>query len=1068
MAICPICGERNPARARFCLACGTHLEAASGHGETRKIVTVVFSDVVGSTALGEHLDPERLGRVMTRYFDGMRRVFERHGGTVEKFIGDAVVAVFGVPSVHEDDAVRAVRAAGELGPALEVLNQELARERGVRLQVRTGVNTGEVVVSEQGATGTRVLGDVGNVAARLEQTAGPGEVLLAEATWRLVRGAVRASPISPIRLQGKGKPVPAWRLLSVVDRVSGQVRRLDAPMVGRTRQLRQLLQVFETAVRERACHLVTVSGVAGVGKSRLVTEFLAEVGQPATVLQGRCLSYGEGITYWRVAELLRQAAGLADDDGLEAARAKLMDVLTGDRHAAAIADRLAGVLGMADRPSSPEEIPWAVRRLLEQLARRRPLIVVLDDLHWAEPTLLDLVEHIAHWSRGAPLLLCCLARPELLETRGDLGGGGSNTSSILLEPLDPADSERLVGHLLGEGMLTEAARRHIVGTVEGNPLFVEELLGMLIDEGLLTRSNGHWTPTTDLAAVPVPTSIVTLLAARLDQLARSKRMLVERASLVGQVFYRDAVVELSPDADRSAVDRRLTALTRKDLIQPARSDLAGQDAFRFRHVLLREVAYQAMPKTLRAELHERFAGWLRRTVGERLREYPEWLAYHLEQAYRSRAQLGPVGERDRALARAAADQLAEAGRRALALSDMPAAANLLQRAVALLPADAPSRPELLVDLGHALLEVGAVERGDAVLAEAVAAVEVAGDPQRTWRVTLERLWHAVLPARERRPAEELRQTVERSIAALTELDDDAGLARAWLVLSEVHNPGGRYAAMTEAAEHAVDHARRSGDLGKVDLGLSRIAISIVHGPMPVEAAIERGRRLLDQARGRRRCEAGMLRALARLEARRGRLDQARALLAEGRTTVVDLGLLFDMAGFAWASGQIEVLAGRPAAAEYDLRLAYDLYGQIGDEGHRTNLMCDLADVLHLQGRDEEALRLTEESEATAQPDDVMAHCAWRKSRARLLAGRGAGDLAERLAREAVRLAERTDALETRGDALLTMAEVLHRRDRADEAVPFIEQALALYSRKGNVILMARTRELLEELAGGRS
>jgi class 3 adenylate cyclase len=1067
MVICPICGEENPARARFCLACGTLLDSPSRHGETRKIVTVVFSDLVGSTTLGEQLDPERLGRVMTRYFDGARRVFERHGGTVEKFIGDAVVAVFGVPSVHEDDAIRAVRAAGELGPALDVLNQELARERGVSLQVRIGVNTGEAVVSDQGVTDTRVLGDVANVAARLEQAAGPGEVLLAERTWRLVRDTVQASPVTPIGLRGKGKPVPAWRLLSVVAGASGHVRRLDAPMVGRKRQLRLLHDRFETTVRERACHLATVVGAAGVGKSRLVAEFLAGVGQRATILQGRCLSYGEGITFWPVAELLGQAAGLVDGDGPEAAKAKLVRVLTGEEHAALIAERLIGLLGLADRPSSPEEIPWAVRRLFEVLARHRPLIVVLDDLHWAEPTLLDLIEHVADWSRDAPLLLCCVARRELLDTRASLGGDSSNKLSILLEPLDPADSERLLEHLLGQGTLTEAARHNIVGTAEGNPLFVEELLGMLIDEGLLTRSNSHWTPTTDLATIPVPTSIVTLLAARLDRLARDERAVVERASLVGQVFYRDAVGELSSDADRPTVGHHLAMLARKDLIHPARSDLVGQDAFRFRHVLIREVAYQAMPKALRAELHERFAAWLERTVTERMREHPELLAHHLEQAYRYRAELGPVDEGGRALAHAAGDGLAEAGRRALALGDMPAAAKLLERAVALLATDVPASPELLVDLGHALLEIGAAEKGDAVLAEAAATVQLAEDPQRAWRVILDRLWLGVLPARERRPVEEVRQTAERAIVALTELGDDAGLARAWLVVSELHNLGGRFAAMAQAAGHAMNHAQRAGDLDKVDLALSRIAITLVHGPMPVEEAIRHGQDLLEQSRGRRRWEAGVLRALARLEAKRGRLLRARALLTEAQESVEDLGLIFDMAGFAWASGQIETLAGELVAAERDLRLADDLFGRIGDAGHRSTVMAHLAEISHQQGHDEEAYRLTEESEAVAEPDDIVTQSAWRRTRAKLVAAKGAVEYAERLARDAVLLAERTDVLEEHAAALMSMAEVLRRSGRTDQAVPIVRQALGLYSHKGNLVLSHQTQELLDGLTRTR-
>ena len=836
-------------------------------------------------------------------------------------------------------------------------------------------------------------------------------------------------------------------------------------MVGRAYQLRLLSDMFVAAADDRACWLLTVLGAA-VGKSRLVAEFLATVGEQATVLQARCLSYGEGITYWPVAELLRQAAGLVEADPPEVARAKLAGMLAGEEHAELLAQRLAGLLGLAEPTHSPEEFPWAVRRLFEALARERPLVVVLDDLHWAEPTLLDLVEHIADWSRDAPLLLCCLARPELLDARPSWGGGKRNAASIFLEPLGPTESERLVDHLLGQAALSETARLRIVDTAEGNPLFVEELLGMLIDDGLLTRADGHWAPTTDLAAVPVPTSIAALLAARLEQLDGEERMVLERASVVGQVFYPHAAA-LAPDVDRSAIDRCLTRLVRKDLVRPGRSDLAGQDAFSFRHLLIRDAAYQAMPKAVRAELHERLAGWLERVAAERLGEYQELLAYHLEQAYGYRAELGPVDTHGHAIARMAAERLAEAGRRALARGDMPAAAKVLERAAAL-PVDAPGRPELLVDLGRALLETGALEQGEATLTEAAAAVEARGDPLRAWRITLECSWLRALHGRERRTTEEIRRQAEQAIVALTEVGDDAGLARAWLLLSEVHNVWGAMAAMAQAAEHAVDHAQRAGDLLQADLGLWRLGIAMALGPMPVDEGIQRGQQLLDHARGRRRIEAEMLRTLARMEARRGRFDQARALLTEGRAIVEDLGLMLNMASFAWVSGEIEALADQAVAAERELRLADDLFSQLGDNDYRATIGPYLAEMLRVQGRDQEARRLTEQSEAMARPDDIVAQLRWRKTRARLLADQGASEQAERLAREAVGLAERTDFPEEHADALMSLVEVLRRAGRADEAVPVTRQALALYEGKGNTIMARRTQQALDALMGGRS
>jgi len=535
--------------------------------------------------------------------------------------------------------------------------------------------------------------------------------------------------------------------------------------------------------------------------------------------------------------------------------------------------------------------------------------------------------------------------------------------------------------------------------------------------------------------------------------------MVGRASVIGQMFYRDAVAALSAGADRAAVAASLRVLVRKELVRPAASDLAGQEAFRFRHVLLRDAAYAGLPKALRAELHERFAGWLEEAAGERLREHPELLAHHLEQAYRLRAELGPIDERGRALAAAAATRLVQAGRRALALGDMPAVAKLLQRGAGLLPTDAPGRPEVLVDLGAALLETGAIEQADAALAEAAAAVDQTGDPRRVWRVRLDCSLLRFVHGRDRRSTEEVGREAERAIAALTELGDDAGLARAWLLLGEVDNVKGRMAAMAQAAEHAIGHARRAGELSKVDLALSRLAIALPFGPMPVEEAIKRARELLDQARGRRRWEAGMLRALARLEAKRGRFPEARALLGQGKAIVEELGQRFNLAAFALTSGEIEALAGELVAAEQQLRLASELFGRLGDTWSVSVVAPNLAEVLHLQGRNEEARLLTEEAEAAAEPD-IPEQFLWRKARARVLAAQGAGEEAVRLAREAVDLAAQTDHLEEHADTLMTLAEVLRQAGRAAEATPAVRDALRLYQQKGNTVLARRAQEAL--------
>ena len=711
MATCPQCGQENPEGFRFCGSCGASLEPAPAPRETRKTVTVVFSDVTGSTALGEQLDPESLRRVMGRYFDEMKAVVESHEGTVEKFIGDAVMAVFGIPIVHEDDALRAVRAASEMRERLGSLNEELQRDWGVRIDVRTGVNTGEVVAGDPTGGQRFATGDAVNVAKRFEEAAPANEILLGSTTYRLVRDAVDVEQVADLALKGKSAPVDAYRLLSIEPGAAGRARRLDSPMVGRERERTALDQAYERAVGERACHLFTVLGAAGVGKSRLVSEFLDGLDERATVVHGHCLPYGEGITFWPLREVVRTLYG---EDFPSTIRARL----AGNENAELIAERLGVALGHVESIGPTDETFWAVRKLFEAQARERPLVVVFDDLQWAAPTFLDLVEHIADWSRDAPIFLVCLARPELLDGRPRWSGGKFNATSVLLEPLNEAESGELVGNLLGRAQLAGEVRARVMNAAEGNPLFVEEMLAMLIDDGLLERSNGDWVPTGDLATVTVPPTIQALLSARLDRLGPIERAVSERASIEGKVFHRGAVVELSSEEIRSEVGSHLAALVRKELVRPDHAQFPGEDAFRFRHQLIRDAAYDAMSKELRAELHEQFAAWLENAAGDRVLEYEEILGFHLEQAYRYRTELAPVDDAARDLASRAAERLSSAGMHAGVRGDMAAAADLLDRAVSLLPNDDARRRALFPELLHATIERGQLSRASAILTEA--------------------------------------------------------------------------------------------------------------------------------------------------------------------------------------------------------------------------------------------------------------------------------------------------------------------------------------------------------------
>jgi tetratricopeptide (TPR) repeat protein len=1000
-----------------------------------------------------------------QYFERVREVLERHQGTVEKFIGDAVVGVFGVPRLHEDDALRAVRAAMELQAALAELNKDLERDWGVTLQLRTGVNTGEVVAGSAAAGSALVLGDAVNVAARLEQAASPGEVLLGQTTWELVRDAVQVEPVAPLALKGKAQGVAAWRLLGVSPDVPGHVRRRDVPMVGREAERQLLLDAFERVVAERACGLVTVLGAAGVGKTRLVDEALASVGERAIVLRGRCLSYGEGITYWPVAEVVRQAAGISLDDTLQAAQGKLAALLAGQEQADLIGSRIAASVGLAEAGGGTEETFWAVRQFLEHLGRGRPLVVVVDDLHWAEPTLLDLVEYLASFVRAAPMLLVGLARTEFLEARPDWGRSVPGASTILLEPLSGAESGRLVEQLLGMAGIDQRAATQITAQAGGNPLFLEELVAKLLDDGLLLRrEGGRWVASAELDRIGIPATIQVLLAARLEQLPAGERALLERASVVGKSFSWAAMAALATEQQRDQLSKDLASLVRRDLLRPDRSDAAGEDGFQFRHDLIRDAAYQALPKQDRADLHERFALWLQQVAGERMREQQELIGYHLEQAYRFRVELGPPDDHARTLARAAAAQLGAAGQRALARDDRPAAASLLHRAASLLPAEEPARLQLLPDLGVALVNIGELEQAGDVLAEAATVARTGGEERLAWRASLDYSWLRLITHPDYGSAEAARREAEQAITRLTDLDDALGLAKAWLLLGDVHNIRGRFGAKAEAAGRALQYARQAGALRDEHMALGSLLMSLRLGPISVGEGLRRCQQLLQQARGDRFAEVTVRPTVAVLQAMQGRFREARDLIAEVRAFLEELGLDWTFPPINWDCAEIERLAEDWSAAERELRVVYETHRQRGDQGHLSSSAVQLAEVLVEQGQDDEALRLTEISQAAADLDDVDAQVGWRRVRARVLARRGSIQEAERLARAAVRLAEPTDALEIHGTALMVLAEVLRRAGRLQEAAQAIGQALRLYDQKGNLVLAAKARSMLSELA----
>ena len=981
----------------------------------RRLASILFVDVVESMALGERLDPEALGSVQRRYFETVSATLARHGGTVEKYAGDAVMAAFGVPVSHEDDALRAARAAFEIQAGIEALNEQLARDHAISLEIRIGIAAGEVVATS-GEGGQRfVAGDPVGVSARLQHEAEPGEIVVGEVVARLIDHAAQLEPRDALEIPGRQTPFATYVLREITAVTPAFERRLDAPLVGRKRELASVRKALKRTIETGSPRLVVVTGPAGIGKSRLAEE-VAQRAKGVATLSGRCLSYGDGITYWPLREVLDGSPPGEERDAVLAALA-------------------------ADTPPPAPEIAWLFRRFCEASAREKPLVIVFDDVHWAEQTFLDLVEHLVDRGEG-PMLAVCVAREELLEERPAFVEERENADLVELDTLSADETEALLEGLGGAAVLESDQRARIVETAEGHPFFLEQLLALALEGGL--------------AAQPFPETVQALLAARLDRLGPGERAVLERGAVIGKEFRLDDVSALVEPEAAPTVATHLESLSARGFVRPA-----GEEEFRFRHVLLQEAVYRAAPKRLRAELHERFIDrFEERRAGTG--DVDEFAGYHLEQAYRLRTELGESDRRTAQLAEDAGRRLGEAGVRALKRGDMHATASLLGRATALLPGSEQLRRDLLCEMGIGLRALGNPVRSDEVLSEAIRDAREAGDRRGELRARLEQEY-VRLPSTPAATADALLAAAGEGIPVFEATDDDRSLGRAWLLTGFVRGARqGQHKARERAAERALVHYRRSHWPTSTCLG--EIANAIYHGPTPVPDAITRCVELLQGESLDRAGRANVEVFLGGLVAQRGDFDEARALVASARTTYEALGQMTAASVADAMLGEVEALAGNLIAATETLSVVCAELERIHAFSQLASVAGDLSEVLYAQDRMDEASTWTGVAEMHSAVDDLDARVLWMPVRAKLNARLGSFDDAEVIIEQAIALTDRSDALNRRARVNRDLGEILRLARRFEHATVALDRATMLFERKGNVVGAAEVRSFREAAA----
>jgi class 3 adenylate cyclase/tetratricopeptide (TPR) repeat protein len=964
----------------------------------RKLATVLFVDLVDSTGLVAGSDPEVVRQRVNRYFEQVSRCITTHGGTVEKFAGDAVMAAFGVPRAHENDAERALRAALQIIPAVAELG----------LTARIGVEAGEVVVED--AESTFATGEAVNLAARLQQAAPQGAILIGPSVMRLADGRVVAEPADEVRVGGRAESLATWRLLDV----AAQPRAIpSAPFVGREGELELLHNAYARAVRDRRAHLVTIFGEPGIGKSRLVHEFADGV-ERATILRGRCLPFGEGVTYWALAEMVKQSAGITDDDPIGEAFEKLRACCESD----AIADLLAaaaGLLGASEREHKREELLWAARAWAEEFSLLQPLVLVFEDIHWAEEPLLNVIEHLAQSLRDAPLLIICVARPELLELRSSWGGGNLRAAAIELAPLTPEESEQLADGLQLDGGLSAEQRALVLEKAEGNPLFLEETVRML------TESGG--------ARNAIPDTIQALIAARIDSLPAEQKQLLQRAAVIGRVFWPGALEQLAPELDVAAL---LDALVDRELVVvEERSTIAGEPAFRFKHVLIGEVAYGGLSKATRSEMHAAFAAWLHNRAGDELLEIR---AFHLDQAVHLHEELEGSAPEELRLAAAAAVE--GAGRRALYREAFQTARKQFLRAEELEPT--LRRRYLAAHAAWRMLDMETV----AVEMERVAAeAETAGERRLQGRALTALGEMALFRGAD---AEEARRLIERAGEVLADDDDVDARFDVYAAAAQIAGWTGDRTEVERIGREALEFARAAGRKDLEAITIQAVAQSaIVRLDVAEAESLVRHAGELAAASGSVRARAAALGTQAWLDEIQGRYESAERCYNELLQLYTDIGNVAGTGATQIYLGRLLQASGREEKAETLLREAVRTLRRVGDRGHLCEAQRFLAQTLVARGKVDEAERVALHAIETVGPEDQLSIWTTQMALGLVRAAQGRDEEAERLLRDAV------DAFVENGlrfaelQALEELVAFLRARGRADEAAGYEERALAL-------------------------